>query len=180
MALTVVYEDRMSREEDAELRDCLCACFPSDSEVFSKTRDWHGSSPEWCVICRESGKIIAHVGIVSRRIKVGTMNLFVAGIQNVFVLPQERGRGLSDIVMNEAMRHAKERSDYDCGLLYCVPQLLKVYARCGWREIPKDDILRIDENGAELHLPGKNIAMFHPLRIEDFPSGIIHLMGNDW
>ncbi len=38
----------------------------------------------------------------------------------------------------------------------------------------------IDENGAVVPLPAKNIAMFHPLRRATFPLGTIHLQGDHW
>jgi hypothetical protein len=72
------------------------------------------------------------------------------------------------------------RRDYDCGFLFCVPELEKVYARCGWLLLPPEPIIRIDETGAETPIPGKNIAMWHPLRADTFPPGVIHLQGNDW
>ncbi len=81
--------------------------------------------------------------------------------------------------MNAAMSEANRRA-VDVGLLYCIPRLHDVYARCGWQRLPETRIIRVDENGTNVPLPDKNIAMFHPLRIRHFPAGIIHLRGNDW
>lgn len=36
------------------------------------------------------------------------------------------------------------------------------------------------EDGRELPLPPKNIAMWLPLRTPTFPDGPLHLNGNDW
>ena len=71
------------------------------------------------------------------------------------------------------------RRGFDCGLLFCVPPLAPIYARCGWRDLGELQVLRLHE-GREVRLPDKNIAMFHPLRIAAFPDGPIHLQGDDW
>lgn len=123
--------------------------------------------------------IAAHAGIVDRTVKVEKTFIRVAGIQNVFVLPEYRGVGLCEKVMDAAMQEAEKRN-FDAGLLYCVPQLEKVYAKCGWRLLPEREIIRIDENGKHIPLPPKNITMFFPLKMQEFPEGKINLQGNDW
>jgi len=176
----IVLEAEIDAALDQAIRDGLCRCFPDDCEVFSRTRAWHGSGPAWSVVVEgDDGRVIAHVGIVDRTITAGGQPVRVAGIQNVFVVPEGRGKGLCDLVMNAAMVEAGRRG-FDVGLLYCVPNLEKVYARCGWRLLPRERIIRVDENGKEIALPEKNIAMFHPLKLAVFPTGEIHLRGNDW
>jgi predicted acetyltransferase len=112
-------------------------------------------------------------------ILVGTKPLRIAGIQNVFTLPECRGLGYGKLVMDASMKEARRR-DFDAGLLYCVPELEKLYAKCGWILLPREAIIRVDEKGTEIPLPEKNIAMFYPLSVRQFPSGRIHLQGNDW
>lgn len=175
----IVFEKDMDERTDREIRKGLCECYPLDVEVFAKTRAWHGSSPAWSACREEDDRVTAHVGIVTREISVGIEKLRVAGIQNVFVLPSHRGMGLGGVIMQVAMDMAKGMG-YDSGLLFCIPELEKMYARCGWTLLPKEEIVRVAESGREIPLPAKNIAMFHPLRRKDFPPGNIHLCGNDW
>ena len=179
MTLTIVEERQMDARLDAVIRQGLCTCFPADTDVFSQTRAWHGSAPAWSVLLFDEAELVAHVGLVDRAITIGGRPVRVAGVQNVFVLPTRRGQGLCDQVMLRAMDEASRR-EYDCGLLFCVPQLEKVYARCGWLGLGEREVIRIDEDGREVSLPDKNIAMFHPLRLRNFPAGTIHLQGNDW
>jgi predicted N-acetyltransferase YhbS len=179
MELNIVDESDVDVFLDQKIRNGLCVCFPEDVSVFSQTRAWHCSAPAWSVIMKEREKIIAHCGVVDRTIKAGEVPIRIAGIQNVFVLPDHRGKGLCDKVMNKAMEEA-ERRQYECGLLFCVPELEKVYARCGWKLLPRENVYRIDENGEVKALPEKNIAMFHPLKRTIFPPGDISLEGNDW
>ncbi|MDD5596895.1 MAG: GNAT family N-acetyltransferase [Victivallaceae bacterium] len=179
MKLKIMNEAEITPELDLEIKKALCRCFPADAEVFSRSRAWHGSVPAWSVIMIDGGHIAAHAGIIDRKIKAGETFLRVAGIQNVFVLPEYRGMGFCEKVMAAAMREAEKR-DFDTGLLYCVPLLERVYAKCGWQLLPERMIIRIDENGNHVPLPDKNITMFFPLKMRDFPDGIINLQGNDW
>ncbi|MDD5728954.1 MAG: GNAT family N-acetyltransferase [Victivallales bacterium] len=179
MKLKIIDEAAMTSEFDRAVRDALCRCFPGDAAIFSRSRAWHGSAPAWSIIMFDGERIAAHAGIVDRTIAAGETLLRVAGIQNVFVLPEYRGTGRGAELMTAAMKEAGKRH-FDAGLLYCIPQLEKVYAQCGWRLLPERQIVRIDENGNQVSLPAKNITMFFPLQVRAFPDGVINLRGNDW
>ncbi|MGA2064466.1 MAG: GNAT family N-acetyltransferase [Thermoguttaceae bacterium] len=174
----VVDEARMPPDLDERIRAALCACFPADRAVFHRTRAWHGSPPQYSAVLEDAGRVIAHAGIVRRTITVGGAPLLVAGVQNVCVLPECRGQGLSDRVLQAAMDEARRRG-FDCGLLFCVPALGPLYARGGWQGLGPREVVRVEE-GREVPLSGENVAMFYPLRIAAFPGGPIHLCGNDW
>lgn len=180
MEIQVINETDIGQRLDEEIRQGLCECFPPDKEIFSKTRSWHGSFPAWCVLVLENDQILAHVGIVDRVIEVNhDHRLRIAGIQNVYVLPAGRGKGLCDKLMIKSMEEAESRG-FDCGLLFCIPDIQKVYSRCGWQLLPREKVIRVDESGQDVELPTKNIAMFYPLKVTEFPPGRIHLQGNDW
>ena len=179
MRLKIVPEEQMTPKLDQAIRRGLVICFPEDAEVFSQTRAWHGSAPVWTVVLEHEGEVIAHVGVVERVIRVGARELRVAGVQSVFVLPEFRRRGLTTSLLEKAMQEAEAR-DLDLGLLFCLPELERVYVRSGWISLGRRPAVRADETGAEVPLPEKNICMFYPLRQLSFPQGPIHLQGNDW
>lgn len=165
---------------DQAIRRALCVCFPPDVDVFSRTRAWHGSGPAYSAVLLDAdGEPVAHAGVVDRTIDAGGEGLRVAGIQNVYVLPVWRGRDLSNQVLAAAMQEAAARG-FDAGLLFCVPELARVYVPGGWKPLPETPVTRIDATGAEVPIPGKNVVMFYPLRVKTFPRGPIHLRGNDW
>ncbi len=179
MDLKLLMNAEVNQALDSEIRRGLCESFPPDVEFFSKTRSWHGSYPAWIVFIDDNGKIAAHVGVVDRTVEISGRKLRVAGIQNVYVLGEYRGQHLCDKIMNRAMEEAAKQ-EFDCGLLFCVPGLTKVYARCGWTEFSPDRVIRTDEKGEKIPLPSKNTAMYYPLKIKSFPQGTIDLCGNDW
>jgi predicted N-acetyltransferase YhbS len=174
----IIDESQVTPELDAEIRQALCVCFPADAEVFSQTRQWHGSGPAYSALICDGGRVIAHVGVVDRVVAFGDVKARAAGIQNVFVRPEFRGQGLSDAVMRAAQSEAVRRG-FDCGLLFCIPKLEAVYARTGWQTI-SNAVLRTDDDGVEKPLPGRNVAMLLPIRLVSPPPSVIHLMGNDW
>jgi len=177
--IRIIDEAHMTPEIDAAIRDGLCACFPADVATFSRTRAWHGSGPAYTVLIGEERCVVAHLGAVQRLIGVGQESLSIAGVQNVFVRPEHRGRGVVDRLLVAAMEEAKRRS-IGAGLLFCLPKLEGIYARNGWRVIPWRKIWARRASGERYVLDEKNIAMFYPLRRESFPEGEIDLRGDDW
>ncbi|GMV98558.1 MAG: GNAT family N-acetyltransferase [Phycisphaerae bacterium] len=179
MNLRIVPEDQVTAELDAEIRRGLCACFPTDAAAFSTTRAWHGSGPAFSVVLEEGSVVVAHVGVVDRTIDLDGRALRVAGVQNVYVLPEHRGRWLADQVMAAAMNEAG-RTGYDCGLLFCVPRLTRLYARQGWRLLEGVDVTCLGPTGRDEPLPGQNVAMWYPLRVRELTGRRMHLCGADW
>lgn len=178
MKLSLIDETAMPPELDQEIRDALCLCFPADVAIYRETRAWHGAVAAYSVILQEEGRIVAHASAVDRTIDAGGTPLRVAGVENVYALPDWRGQGLAQQVLEAAMAEAQRRG-LDCGLLFCVPALAKVYAAAGWQLLGPREIVRV-EDGRELPIPAKNIAMFYPIEVDVFPEGLIHLRGNDW
>ncbi len=177
--LQIVSDATVTPAQDAAIRAGLCTCFPPDREVFSRTRAWHGTPPAWTVLATCEDAIVAHAGIVERQILVGEERVRIAGVQNVFVLPEHRGSGLFRLVMSAALEEARRRG-LDFGLLFCTPEIGRKYARQGWQRLDDRSVTRIDEHGRPQPLPQKNVTMFYPLAGRSMPSGDLHLLGNDW
>lgn len=178
-AVQLIDEGRLAPQLEASIRRMLVACFPKDAEFFSHSRAWHGSAPSLSAVVADGERVIAHLGVVERRITVGGVSASVAGIQNVAVLPEHRGQGLCRAMLAAAMDEARHRG-LDCGLLFCERKGVPLYARCGWLELPNQPVLRIDSDGLEKPLPVGNLPMWFPLGKLVFPAGAVHLGGNDW
>lgn len=177
----IVDETQMPPELDAAIRRSLVRCFPHDQAVFSATRKWHGCGPAFSAVVEDEGNVIAHAGAVDRTIRFGPQlqhRARIAGVQNVMVMPEHRGKGLADAVLQALIIEAARRG-YDAGLLFCGPRLERVYARSHWQTL-NVQVVRRDDDGVDKPLPGENIAMFLPLRAMQPPQGTIHLQGNDW
>lgn len=175
----IIDERELAADLEAAIRQALVTCFPKDAEFFSRSRAWHGSAPSFSALVAQDGKVIAHLGVVQRRITVGGSPVEVAGIQNVCVLDEHRGRGFCRKMLAAAMAEARSRG-VDFGLLFCVAELVSVYERCGWKRLLDQPVVRIDSDGVEKPLVEGNLPMWVPLGKEEFPDGTVHLGGNDW
>ena len=175
----VITEADLDRSTDAAIKAGLIECFPADAETFAKTRAWHGSAPTYTAIVEDEGRVVAHVGVVVRTILVGAMPVTVAGVQNVFVVPSHRGTGLVDRVMTVAMDEARARR-LECGLLFCLPVLTRVYERTGWKLLSARSVWATGEQQGRYLLDDKNVLMFLQITRKDFPNGPIDLNGDDW
>ncbi len=173
-----IEEIAMTPALDAAIRECLCACFPDDASFFSRSRAWHGSAPAYSLIGRAEGRVVGHVGVIVRDIRAGTQSVRIAGIQNMAVLPEARKTGLGSTLITGAMDEAARRG-IPFGVLFCIPELERYYARYGWTR--QDVEVRMDFDGERnVSIPGKNICMVKLLAGRTFPAGDIHLQGADW
>jgi len=183
LKIEIFNENEISSELDRKIRKGLCTSFPQYADHFGETRSWHGVYPVSSVVGfsdDENSRVIAHVGIVQRQILVNRNNkLVIFGIQNVFIHPDHRGSGLLGSLLNMVVEYVEDGS-FDCGLLFCIPELERVYNRFSWKKINNPRIVKVDENDKEELIPEKNIAMFYPLRLTEFPEGDVNLQGNDW
>ncbi len=163
------FNEPLPENVDSAVRDLLCECFPSDREVFSHTRYWHGSAPVYSLVYREHNRVAGYVGIVVRKIKVDNVFVTIAGIQSLAVSGKLRGKGVGRQLMIEAINEAVKRDIY-YGLLFCVPELERFYASLGWIKT-SEKVMMAD---------ARNITMFKELAEEKFPNGDIDLQGRDW
>lgn len=172
------YNEPLSPDIDSAIRELLCNCFPADVEVFSCTRYWHDSVPTYSLVYWKYNRVAGHVGVVLRKIRVGEVSVMVAGIQNLAVAPELRGKGVGYQLMIEAMNEAV-RLNIHYGLLFCLPELKRFYTSLGWTKT-RVRVTMVDKNGQSVPILAKNIVMFKELAVEKFPEGNINLQGSDW
>ncbi|HUU19938.1 MAG TPA: GNAT family N-acetyltransferase [Sedimentisphaerales bacterium] len=189
----VISEENISPDLDKAIRETLVVCFPSDREHFQRYSWWH-CVPVYRVLGRDDrDSIVAHTAVVERSVTVGRnlTKVRVAGVQSFCVLPDYRGTGLSDRMMSITMEEANRRG-FDTGLLFCLNRMETVYGRMGWQKLDSEVYMRDDKaccvlappgeprREGKMPIPAKNITMFYPLGVRQFPPGDIDLAGTDW
>lgn len=179
ISLQIYDEAALSPRLDLQIRQGLQYCFPKDAATFARNRAWHGSVPAFTGVVEREGQVIAHAGVVDRRVAYGARPLRTAGIQNVFVLPQWRGHGLCGRVLNRLMEEAGARG-FDVGLLFCLPALEAIYAALGWQRLDGREVFLQNEPGSPQRLNNDNFVMAFRLNSPIPCEEKIHLMGNDW
>ena len=163
---------------DASIRNGLAVSFPHREKDFGQCRSLGLNVPCYTVVLVEEQKAIAQVAVMDRTIRVGDEAVHVAGIANVFVLPQYRGQGYVDKVLEAAMDEAKNRK-FEYGFLFTHAPVDNIYARNGWIDVTDRECIRV-EDGLEISMEPERFRMYHPLNSNAFPQGNIHLQANKW
>ena len=179
MPIQIIAESQISSNLDAEIKQFLCTCFPKDQAVFSRTRAWNDNQPLWTFYMQEEDRIIGHLSFSDQYIRAGDKSFHVAGIQNVCVRSEYRGRGFSGQLSKAALLKARELQ-YDFGMLFTSQPLVKLYAAAGWQPVTAGNLLQVDETGREVPIPDNQTPMYYPLLRQKFPCGVIHLQTRIW
>ncbi len=178
MAVRIIDECDIAPELDAAIRKSLAICFEHRCVEFSRSRTIRNNVPSYTAVISDSEKALCQVAVMDRTVSIDGEQVHVAGVANVFVVPQQRGKGLCDTALEAAMSEAKKRG-FDFGLLFTHSPTDRVYTRNGWVEIKDRKFVRV-ENGEESVLSAERIKMYYPLKSEDFPAGDVHLQGDRW
>ncbi|MBN2455354.1 MAG: GNAT family N-acetyltransferase [Sedimentisphaerales bacterium] len=176
MKLQILKENQIDETLDTAIKQSLARCFPDIEDIFLQTRAYRNNVSLYTVILQQKDIVCAHLAVVERTITAGSDKYLVAGVANVCVLPEYRGKGFSDKILQAAAEEAK-KYDFDFGLLFTNKKIKYIYARNGWREIQGQKFLCTDE-GKKLEV--SSAKMYYPLKCENFPSGIIDLQGKGW
>lgn len=178
MDLIVAKENEISDQLDSAIRKILIACCPHHTDEFSRGRTLNDHVTVLTSVLQDGDITTAHAAIVDKTILAGSTKLHVAGVANVCVLPEYRGSRLGHRVLTAAMEKAGTM-DFDISMLFCTPELKKIYARAGFIEITDRNFACI-ENGTQTHLPPEKIRMYFPLGMPKFPDGPVDLLGCRW
>ena len=173
-------ESQIDQATDAALRRILAACFPHNETQFSASRQWHGSVPLFTVVATDKTHGVACAVVIDRTIRIDGRPVRVAGVGNVCVLPDYRGGGVVDRILLTAMEEAADR-EFEWGLLFCRPEIMKVYERTGWQSCMDRRFVRIDHaTGQPDEIPADHGKMFLRIGYRPLPPGDIDLQGDKW
>ena len=173
----IIDEQQIDESLAAALCKSLCECFPKDTEIFSKLTYWR-SVPSYRVVFEDEGRVVSHIAVIDRTIAAGREQVRVAGIQSVFVLPQNRGGDLSEKMFSLVFEEARRRK-FDFSLLFCAVALEKLYRRFGYDKLNDAEVRFVDSNGNPA-VKDYGITMHAPVCRDVFPQGDINLKGNTW
>jgi len=165
----IIDENDIQPDDDRQIRELLCLCFPDWAEIFRQHRRWHDTSPIYSVIIREEGKIIGHIAVVVRTLTT-TWNFRynVASIQGVCVSPDKRRVGVSRKLLQKAMQEAVRR-EFLFALLYCKEFLVPFYASQGWN-LADDSVVMWNSRDLPISMRS-NCPMYLELTETPFPEG---------
>jgi predicted N-acetyltransferase YhbS len=174
----IVEENDLQPDEDRQMRELLCLCFPEWAEIFRHHRLWHNTPPIYSVILRQEGKIIGHIAVVVRTITT-TWNFRynVASIQGVCVVPDKRHTGLAHHLLREALHEAANRG-FLFAILYCKEFLVPYYTSQGWK-LADDSVIMWNSRDLPISMRS-NCPMYYELSNVPFPEGPLDVHSPSW
>ncbi len=132
------YEITWAKTSDdlAEVADLMAKVFASRSyfDFYRMRTDYQTRDPfykpEFSRIIRSGGRIVSHVSIVEKHLRVGRAVVKVAGIGDVCTHPEHRSRGYTRILMEDAVRYMTSHR-FPLSLLYGI---MNFYHKFGYIE----------------------------------------------
>ncbi len=95
--------------------------------------------PEQSWVLEQNGRLLSHLRIYDRWIRVGRAKLHIAGVGNVITAQDARGHGYSGQIIR-AMLPVLQQEGYAYSLLWT--HLPDLYGRYGWVPVEQDSFLR--------------------------------------
>ena len=152
--------------------------FAINDDKAEDFNDWAMSST-WYVMGRLGGKLVSHIGIVDRTVRVGGQSLSIAGIGGVATHPQFRRRGFTGMLLQTALEQMRQRgsgNSYDFAMLFCSDPMLPYYTKRGFSEVPNP--VHILEAGRWILFEDHRMVL--PLSGKPWPEGEVDVSGRSW
>ena len=99
-----IAEWALSAEDDRQIAALLAASFDTDFGGRSYFKQRHHLR----VVHREGGRIIGHMAVAYRTIRLGHRLVEICGLADVATAPEARGRGVASALLGEALAFARE------------------------------------------------------------------------
>ena len=145
------YTCAKTKKDLEEIADMMGRVFRRLSwfEFYKNRMDYQTKAPyykpEHSRIAREDGRLMGHVSIVEKYIRIGESVVRMAGIGDVFTHPDARGKHVSSHLMNDSVEYMR-REAFPLSMLYGIPNF---YHKFGYIEAMGDP---------KIFLPVKNAA----------------------
>ncbi|SHH08892.1 Predicted N-acetyltransferase YhbS [Cognatiyoonia sediminum] len=173
MQVERIHELDLTSEDEAQIADLMARCFETDFGGRSFFQQRHHLR----LALRDEGKIVAHMALDFRVIRLGEDLCDAVGLAEVATDPTYRGKGLATVLMNAAVEEAKA-SLADFFVLFGDRP---IYAGHGFRTVPNHAIYTTMEgarSGKVVQRP-TGALMVLPLRGKPWnDSVVVDLMGH--
>jgi len=163
-------------ENEINYLDYLAFAINDDKE--EDFNDWAMSST-WYVMGRLGGKLVSHIGIVDRTVRIGGQSLSIAGVGGVATHPQFRRRGFTDVLLHTAVEQMRQRDPqnaYDFAMLFCSDHMVHYYTKRGFSQVPNP--VHILQSGQWILFEDHRMIM--PLSGKPWPEGEVDVNGRSW
>lgn len=177
MRVTLRHSAELTAAEQAAIRTLSAAVYPPEMAAAWAGRAIEWAPWEWSAVCwDENGHALAHAGALFRDGLADGKSVRIGGIGGVMTHPLERRRGFAKLVVDRALELLAEQQA-DFALLVCLPDVIPVYERLGWKMHPGDLLVR--QHGQRVKFTF-NVTMTYAISNSAPPRGTIDLLGPPW
>ena len=103
MTPEAIHEAELSAPDEAMIANLLTRAFGADFDG----RSYYKQRPHLRLVIREDGRIVGHMALVMRDIRLGERLCPIAGLAEVATDPERRGAGIASTLLAEAVRRAR-------------------------------------------------------------------------
>jgi predicted N-acetyltransferase YhbS len=172
MLAEVIPEWALTAPDEGQIASLLARCFATDFDGRSFFQQRH----QLRIVARHKSRIIGHMGLMLRAVRVDRVLTDVVGLADVATDPDHRGKGIAATLLQAAIAEAK-RSPATHFLLFGTAGL---YAGAGFRKAT-NTITYLDLTGArtrDVHREPARELMVLPLRDQPWDdSAALDLLG---
>lgn len=170
LQVVIRHTDELKESERREIDEVDHLAFMGEEDEI----EW--SPSEWYVLGKLAGRIVSHVGILKRRIRVGELFLEVGGVGGFATLPDYQQRGFGSTVLRRADEFMRLDLRLEFGLLVCGQDMIAFYSKHGW-QITDAEMLFLSHGTKHVF---HDTIMVIRLGERPWPEGTIDLCGAPW
>lgn len=176
MQIDAVHELELSAADDAAIGALLDAAYADLGENGFQGRSYFSQRHHLRIVAREDDRIIGHVALLFRVIRLGDTVTPVIGLAEVATDPAREGRGVASLLLNEAISRSRDSIAAFIVLFGDHP----IYRKSGF--LSRTNLLRhvVIEAGQtrEIRTGVDDALMILPLTDADWPDDVtVDLMG---
>ncbi|MDH5835247.1 GNAT family N-acetyltransferase [Luteimonas kalidii] len=158
-------------------RDELAAAASHAFDRFEIVRRTVWATPDWSVLGLHEGRLAGFYNAIERTVQFDDRAVRVIGLNNLVVLPGERGCGIASRLLRETMPMWFDAWGARQGLLLCADALVPFYGTLGWQAVSSE--VRYAQPGLPPQRWTARCMLLHPDRGPVAP-GVIDLDGLPW
>jgi len=119
-----------SARDRREAHELAVGVFSGFWEGIDRERRSHSETPDEMIrICKKGGKIVTHVALIDKKMRVGSSVVRVCGVGGVSTHPKHRHEGCALAVMRDAVEFMKHKG-YAASMLFSGAH--ELYRKCGY------------------------------------------------
>lgn len=151
MKIQRIEEFKINQKRHAEINELLQLCFSS----YPSNRSFYKQFPNFRYLVFEEKKLIAHLAIIHRLIKVGEESFVIFGVSDLCVHPNYQHKKIASILLNELEQLGKK---HQIDFITLIAQEKKFYKKnkfivcnndCRWLMINENQSLGIAQRSLD-------------------------------